>query len=370
MSLAGDQPVESAAPHEAIRIPWASPFPATLQDASFHLIDVNAAYVEFTGYAREALIGIDPIGLQPEEDRASSIAARALLEEGEVKTVFERRIVDAHGRERWFRAARHVLRAADGSTLIFSLLQDSTAEHVARERADRSARELDNWFDLSPLGMVLFDARGLLVRTNAAFEALAGEVPVQLSDASESLQQLLGWGHGEALAALQPDSGPLEGQAFVPQADGGLRRLRSIVRCYRTMEGHHRYMAAVEDRSVEEERDLAQMQIGAMMDTAGVALATFQESLGLGAPAACAEPGAGRARRQLGGLAVHQPRHRRCPNRCPNSRSCNTRCAMPSAPSCATRCATRSWASAGCSRGWSRRRWPRASAPPRSSRST
>ena len=46
----------------------------------FRLIDVNPAYLEFTGYSREALIGTDPIVLQPEEDRASSRAARALLE--------------------------------------------------------------------------------------------------------------------------------------------------------------------------------------------------------------------------------------------------------------------------------------------------
>ncbi len=39
-------------------------------------------------------------------------------------------------------------------------------------------------------------------------------------------------------------------------------------------------MAVVEDRSAEEERDLAQSQIGALMDTAGVGLATFQESSG------------------------------------------------------------------------------------------
>ena len=39
-------------------------------------------------------------------------------------------------------------------------------------------------------------------------------------------------------------------------------------------------MAVVEDRSVEEERDLAQMQIGALIDTAGVGIATFQESSG------------------------------------------------------------------------------------------
>ena len=52
------------------------------------------------------------------------------------------------------------------------------------------------------------------------------------------------------------------------------------MRCYETPGGQRRYMAVVEDRSMEEERDLAQMQIGAMMDTAGVGLATFQESTG------------------------------------------------------------------------------------------
>ena len=269
---------------EAIRLSWQSPFPATLQDAAFRLVDVNPAYLEFTGLSREALIGTDPLDLQPAEDRASSAAARthllAIMDAPGSASLVERRLIDASGRERWFRAARHAVRADDGRPMILSVLQDSTAEHVARDRADRSARELDDWFDLSPVGMLLFDADGLLVRTNAAFDALAGSVPVQVSDAPESLRQLLGWGDAKVLAALQPDSGPLEAQGLVMQADGSQRRLRSIVRCYRSAGGQHRYMAVLEDRSAEDERDLAQMQIGAMMDTAGVALATFQESSG------------------------------------------------------------------------------------------
>ena len=269
---------------EAIRLSWQSPFPATLQDAAFRLVDANPAYLEFTGLSREALIGTDPLDLQPAEDRASSAAARthllANMDAPGSTPLVERRLIDASGRERWFRAARHAVRADDGRPMILSVLQDSTAEHVARDRADRSARELDDWFDLSPVGMLLFDADGLLVRTNAAFDALAGSVPVQVSDAPESLRQLLGWGDAKVLAALQPDSGPLEAQGLVMQADGSQRRLRSIVRCYRSAGGQHRYMAVLEDRSAEDERDLAQMQIGAMMDTAGVALATFQESSG------------------------------------------------------------------------------------------
>ncbi|MGZ5798910.1 MAG: PAS domain S-box protein, partial [Caldimonas sp.] len=173
-----------------------------------------------------------------------------------------------------------VLADANGAPLYLAVLQDTTGEHAARQRADRSVREIDDWFDLSPVGMVLFDESGLLVRTNLAFDEMAGSVPVSLAEASPSLAALLAWGEGGALEALRPGSRPIESQGWVTQPGGQLRRLRAIVRCYRTASGERRYMGIVEDRSIEEERDLAQMQIGALMDTAGVGIATFQESSG------------------------------------------------------------------------------------------
>jgi PAS domain S-box-containing protein len=269
---------------DLVQVLWRSPFPATLQDDAYRIVDANAAYVEFTGYAREQLIGIDPLQLQPEADRQGNRAARPrLLEEfhrQEVPPLIERRLIDASGRERWFRAARSALQDDQGRRLFLVVMQDSTAEHAARERADRSARELDDWFQLSPIGMVLFDEAGLLVRTNPAFEALAGDVPALMSDASPSLRQLLAWGQGAALPELQPGGSPLVGEGWVMQRDGKQRRLRSTVRCYHTPGGQRRFMAVVEDRSIEEERDIAQMQIGALIDTAGLGLATFQESSG------------------------------------------------------------------------------------------
>ena len=51
---------------ETLEFFWDSPFPATLQDADFRLLDVNDAYLEFTGYPREHLIGLDPVELQPQ----------------------------------------------------------------------------------------------------------------------------------------------------------------------------------------------------------------------------------------------------------------------------------------------------------------
>ena len=268
----------------AFGVLWDAPFPATLQDDDFRFVDVNPAFAAFTGRSREWLIGRDPIELQPDEDHAGVRAARdAMRAEGDwarSPALFERRLIDTEGHERWFRGTRRRVTDAQGVSRVLVVLQDSTAEHVARERADRSARELDQWFDLSPLGMVLFDERGLLVRSNPAFEALVGGVPVALPEAGAELQELLCWQDGSADARLQPGAPPLERQVWMPRPDGSLLRLRSIVRCYKAPGGQRRHMAVVEDRSVEEERDLAQVQIGAMMDTAGVGLATFQESLG------------------------------------------------------------------------------------------
>ena len=269
---------------DTLQIFWDSPFPATLQDAQFRLLDVNDAFLEFSGYAREALVGRDLLELHPAEDRAANGERRKVLQatggRADSPGLSEGRLVDARGWVRWYRAARRVVEGEGGVPLYFAVLQDTTSEHAARERADRSVRELDDWFDLSPVGMVLFDESGLLVRTNPAFDQMAGSVPVSLGEGDPGLARLLAWGEGGALATLRPGSRPIESQGWIGAAGGPLRRLRAIVRCYRTAGGERRFMGIVEDRSVEEERDLARMQIGAMMDTAGVGIATFEESSG------------------------------------------------------------------------------------------
>jgi PAS domain S-box-containing protein len=269
---------------EMLRMLWASPFPATLQDAQFRLVAVNDAYLDFTGRPRDALIGTDPVGLQPLEDQATHIEARrelpAQLASQAVPRLAEQRLLDASGRERWSRASAYPVLAQDGLPLLLCVLQDSTAEHVARAQADRSLDELAQWFDLSPTGMLVFDEAGLIVRSNPAFEALVGQVPVMLNDASAELQALLAWRQGAPRTELRPGAAPLEIHVSLPLPDGRRQRLSARVRGFATDQGQHRFMAVVEDRSAEEERDLAQLEIGALMDTAGVGVATFDSARG------------------------------------------------------------------------------------------
>ncbi|MGL6112179.1 MAG: PAS domain-containing protein, partial [Rubrivivax sp.] len=153
---------------EMLRMLWASPFPATLQDGEFRLVAVNDAYLGFTGRTREALIGTDPVLLQPLEDQATDIDSRRELPERlaarAVPLLREQRLIDSSGRERWCRVTAYQVSAEGGQPLLLCVLQDSTAEHVARAQADRSLNELAQWFDLSPTGMLVFDEAGLIVR--------------------------------------------------------------------------------------------------------------------------------------------------------------------------------------------------------------
>ena len=47
-------------------------------------------------------------------------------------------------------------------------------------------------------------------------------------------------------------------QGWIGASKASSRPLRALVRCYQTAGGQKRYMAVIEDRSIEEERDLGQ----------------------------------------------------------------------------------------------------------------
>jgi PAS domain S-box-containing protein len=170
-------------------------------------------------------------------------------------------------------------RLADGRRVTLELVRlpaglwtlhwrDGAAAPVAAGPA-----ELQQWFDLSPVGMVMLDERGWPVRSNAAFDALVGRAPFALADADEALRVLLDGGDA-------PPGAVVERQATVTLPDGSRRRLAARLRTIEPAPGLRHVVAVVEDRSAEDERDLARLEIGALVDTAGIGVATFDESRG------------------------------------------------------------------------------------------
>ena len=64
-----------SASSELLQLVWQAPFPAMLLGTDRKLVDVNDAFVEFSGFPRSELIGVDPIDLQPEQDRGAQRTA-------------------------------------------------------------------------------------------------------------------------------------------------------------------------------------------------------------------------------------------------------------------------------------------------------
>ena len=274
------------------------PSAATLQGADFRLIDANPAFAALVGRPRAALLGTDPVALEPPEAREGSIAERADLlataAGGAPLPPLQRRLLDTLGVERWCTAAVSVLADEHGEPLWLTVWHEVTAEVAAREQARRAHDELAQWFELSGTGMLVYDASGLIVRCNSAFEALVEFVPDELPQAAPELQALLAWHDGGLLPALAPGAPALETQAMVPLPDGRLRRLSARLVCQATDPGGRRVMAVVQDRSAEDARDLAQLEMGMLMDTASIGVATFDPTRGWLAPEPPRAPARGR----------------------------------------------------------------------------
>ena len=143
--------------------------------------------------------------------------------------------------------------------------------------------ELQGWFELSPQGQLVFDEPGTVMRHNAALVAMLGGMPAQLRDAAPDLRLLLGWpGDLPAVAATRTQDGWLAG------ADGEPLRVRVRVRGVPTGGGSgrlpgsaaSRWIALFEDRSLEDERDIARVEIQALMGTAGIGVATWDAARG------------------------------------------------------------------------------------------
>ena len=238
--------------------------------------------------------------------------------------------------------------------LWLTVLQDSSAEVAAREQARRAQDELAQWFELSGSGMLVYDASGLIVRCNAAFEALVERVPVVLDEASAraaGAAGVAGRRHGAGAGAgraadREPGAGGAGRRPPAPPVGApgvlGLRARRAPRdgrRAGPQRRGRARPGAARDGHADgHRQRRRRHLRPGARLAGAGRRAAAAQSARG------DAAPGHARRRRACWASAANSSR----PNRCPSSSACSARCAPANAPRCVMPCATPSSARAGC----------------------
>ena len=261
------------------------PLPALLEDSRGCIADANDALCRLLGWPREALLGSIATALVVEADRPfqqlEHERGRRLALNGHPPAPRECRLRDAAGAERWFRLW---LQAADDSGaperegLVLWLLQDISAEHHLRAQVDRLQDELTQWFDQSPAGMLVFDEAGLILRSNAVFDAWAGGAPVTLGDVPPAVQRLLGWVDGRLRADLRPGQPAIEAVAELHATGSAPGRLRARLHACDIGDGTFRVMAHVVDDSAVAERDIAELGRRALMHAAGVDVVSLRVS--------------------------------------------------------------------------------------------
>jgi len=239
---------------------WDGPWPAFVLDAKGQVLLTNA---QLQGLMGEV-----------------SLQGQRLLPSGKAQ---ELRLVDDQGREHLLQAWVHPLEGGLG----LALLQDHSTELAARERAERMQSEIDQWLDLCPLPALMHDDQGLLLRFNAAFTALcrrlSPQMPISLHELPPEWRELL---HAKA-----PESGQESHRNALLAPPGDRRRwIRVRARRLSGPWSRPRTLVMLEDRSAEQDLELAQQQLQTLMDTAGVGLATFQPEAGWSRPGTGAPP--------------------------------------------------------------------------------
>lgn len=239
---------------------WDGPWPAFVLDAKGQVLLTNA---QLQGLMGEV-----------------SLQGQRLLPSGMAQ---ELRLVDDQGREHLLQAWVHPLEGGLG----LALLQDHSTELAARERAERMQSEIDQWLDLCPLPALMHDDQGLLLRFNAAFTVLcrrlSPQMPISLHELPPEWRDLL---HAKA-----PESGQESHRNALLAPPGDRRRwIRVRARRLSGPWSRPRTLVMLEDRSAEQDLELAQQQLQTLMDTAGVGLATFQPEAGWSRPGTGAPP--------------------------------------------------------------------------------
>ena len=142
-----------------------------LLDRDFRILDVNAAAMRMETRPREAIVGGLQWEVYPDADPAFEEAIRRAMAK-RVPVALEHRYTWPDGRSAWIDLRGYPV--PEGLALFY---RDVTARQEAAEHLRRSETLLAATLDALPVGVIIADAQGRILRDNAANRTLWGMPP-------------------------------------------------------------------------------------------------------------------------------------------------------------------------------------------------
>jgi diguanylate cyclase (GGDEF)-like protein/PAS domain S-box-containing protein len=144
-------------------------------DLDGRILHVNEVFATMLGRTPADLVGAPPTELVHPGDSGPILAKLDRIRSGDTTHYTERRVYrHADGRAVVALVTGALVRDAAGGQHMIGTAVDVTESERTREALAESEQQLRRMFDAAPVGILVRDADGRIVRTNAAFAAMVG----------------------------------------------------------------------------------------------------------------------------------------------------------------------------------------------------
>ena len=235
-----------------------SPVPVAVQDESHRIARVNAAFSDWCGYTAAELVGRDPVEFHLPELRDEILARRVQrgrhgdgAEWVSYPSVAYPEFVHRDGRRLSYRLHLQSFLAPDARAYTVAVLLDMTKEVASQAAIARQASNFLRAFDRAPAGMIVADATGAIVRSNAALTELTGYSAEEIRSGRFSLGDAGAEGTGQGHDDV--GSGSVRRRVRVRRRDGRMIWLEELRRSIDSLEGGPVRLSVVQDVTREHE---------------------------------------------------------------------------------------------------------------------
>jgi diguanylate cyclase (GGDEF)-like protein/PAS domain S-box-containing protein len=153
-----------------------TPLGMVLMDTAGTILRINRACAQIVGRHVDDLVGSDMSAVVHENDRPAVVSQLKALVSGDIDQLrADTRLVHGDGRVVWVGVHAACVREIDGSPqCVITQIEDITERRQAVATVAQAEERFRTTFERAPIGMILTDVHGVLLRVNPAYCAIVG----------------------------------------------------------------------------------------------------------------------------------------------------------------------------------------------------